>query len=254
MFDMTKTGANISKLRKTSDITQMELADRMGISFQAVSNWERGQSMPDIAKLKELSQIFGVSIDDILDNKRTSEILEKLESDKGDICVSKEEAEELAPILKPEQADRMAAGIHELKADDLAALAPFLSQGFIDEAAARFLDKNSDLNSIMPLVPFVSTDILDSLACKTVEKGAGAGSFTAIMPFLSEKTINDIACRLFQRTKDLTSITAIAPFIDDVTLNEIAAEALEKFGLNALSPIMPFIDPEIVEDYIRKHM
>ena len=51
MFDMQKIGKKISELRKRKNITQMELADQMGISFQAVSNWERGNSMPDISKL-----------------------------------------------------------------------------------------------------------------------------------------------------------------------------------------------------------
>ena len=47
-------------------MTQFELADRLGISYQAVSNWERGNSMPDIAKLPELAEIFGVTVDEIL--------------------------------------------------------------------------------------------------------------------------------------------------------------------------------------------
>lgn len=58
MFDMKNVGFKISELRKQQNMTQMELADRMGISFQAVSNWERGSSMPDISKLPELAQIF----------------------------------------------------------------------------------------------------------------------------------------------------------------------------------------------------
>ena len=74
MFDMRKIGKRIAELRKSKNITQMALADMMGISFQAVSNWERGESMPDISKLGELSEIFGVSIDDILCNKRAAEI------------------------------------------------------------------------------------------------------------------------------------------------------------------------------------
>ncbi len=45
MFDMKKIGKKISTLRKEKNMTQMELADRMGISFQAVSNWERGGSL-----------------------------------------------------------------------------------------------------------------------------------------------------------------------------------------------------------------
>lgn len=44
MFDMQQVGSRISKLRKSIGITQTGLADRLGISFQAVSNWERGVS------------------------------------------------------------------------------------------------------------------------------------------------------------------------------------------------------------------
>lgn len=45
MFDMNQMGANICKFRKSIGITQMDLADKLGISFQAVSNWERGDSL-----------------------------------------------------------------------------------------------------------------------------------------------------------------------------------------------------------------
>ena len=69
MFDMQKIGKKIVSLRKQKNMTQMELADRMGISFQAVSNWERGNSMPDISKLPELAEIFGVSLDELLGEK-----------------------------------------------------------------------------------------------------------------------------------------------------------------------------------------
>ncbi|MBP3636632.1 MAG: helix-turn-helix transcriptional regulator [Clostridia bacterium] len=44
MFDMARIGATIARHRKENNMTQMELADLMGISFQAVSNWERGVS------------------------------------------------------------------------------------------------------------------------------------------------------------------------------------------------------------------
>ena len=45
MFDMKNIGSKMSELRKRNNLTQMELADRMNISFQAVSNWERGGSL-----------------------------------------------------------------------------------------------------------------------------------------------------------------------------------------------------------------
>lgn len=40
MFDMEQVGNNIAKFRKEKNMTQLELADKLGISFQAVSNWE----------------------------------------------------------------------------------------------------------------------------------------------------------------------------------------------------------------------
>ncbi len=42
MLDMERVGVRISQLRKSAGMTQMEMADRLGISFQAISNWERG--------------------------------------------------------------------------------------------------------------------------------------------------------------------------------------------------------------------
>ena len=73
MFSMIETGRRIGKLRKSNNLTQMELADFMGVSYQAVSCWERGVTMPDIAKLPDLSRIFNVKIDDLFyDDKSTN--------------------------------------------------------------------------------------------------------------------------------------------------------------------------------------
>ena len=87
MFDMQKIGRKIAELRKQKSMTQMELADRMNISYQAVSNWERGNTMPDISKLPELAEIFGVSMEEILCDERRAKIVEELAEGKtpGDV-------------------------------------------------------------------------------------------------------------------------------------------------------------------------
>lgn len=54
---------NILNLRKANGLTQEVLADKLGITFQAVSKWENEQSLPDITLLPQLADILGTSID-----------------------------------------------------------------------------------------------------------------------------------------------------------------------------------------------
>ena len=58
-------GKNIAALRKAQGMTQEALAQKLGVTFQAVSKWETGQSCPDITMLPELSDLLGVSIDEL---------------------------------------------------------------------------------------------------------------------------------------------------------------------------------------------
>ena len=62
----TSIGQNIKRLRRERDITQEGLAEFLGITAQAVSGWECDRSLPDIAQLPLLANIFGVTTDEIL--------------------------------------------------------------------------------------------------------------------------------------------------------------------------------------------
>ena len=54
---------NITSLRLNAKLTQSELADRLNYSDKAISKWERGESVPDIAVLKAITDLFGVPLD-----------------------------------------------------------------------------------------------------------------------------------------------------------------------------------------------
>ena len=56
----------IQELRKGKGLSQEQIADVLGVSRQAVSKWESGQSLPEIEKLLSMSELFGVTIDYIL--------------------------------------------------------------------------------------------------------------------------------------------------------------------------------------------
>lgn len=56
-------------LRKKAGLSQESLAEKLNVTRQTVSNWELGQTTPDILQAKELSKIFNVSLDDLTNNK-----------------------------------------------------------------------------------------------------------------------------------------------------------------------------------------
>ena len=57
---------NISSLRRASGLTQERLAEALGVSFAAVSKWERGTADPSTSNLLALAKLFGVPAEDLL--------------------------------------------------------------------------------------------------------------------------------------------------------------------------------------------
>ena len=67
MYDVKPIVAkNIAELRLNAGMTQMELAERLNYSDKAVSKWERGESVPDVSVLYEISRLFGVTVDRLI--------------------------------------------------------------------------------------------------------------------------------------------------------------------------------------------
>ena len=65
-MNMKMFGAQIAALRKGKGMTQNELGHRLGVSFQAVSKWERGETLPDTAILLDLARVLDTTVDHIL--------------------------------------------------------------------------------------------------------------------------------------------------------------------------------------------
>ena len=115
MLDARLIGSYISRLRKEADLTQSELSDRLNVTHQAVSKWERGESLPDIGTLMELAKVFNQSVDQILyggksrsQGKPIDPLVEKIAQkqpedagelvDKGEVDIK--ELVDVAPLLK----------------------------------------------------------------------------------------------------------------------------------------------------------
>ena len=71
---MKKTlGTMIAELRKQHGMTQLELAEKMGVTDKAVSKWERDLSCPDINSIPNLAEILGVSVEELMQVKKEAE-------------------------------------------------------------------------------------------------------------------------------------------------------------------------------------
>lgn len=62
-------GSMVSALRREQGMTQLELAEKMGVTDKAVSKWERDLSFPDVSSIPKLAGIFGVSVDELMQVK-----------------------------------------------------------------------------------------------------------------------------------------------------------------------------------------
>ena len=71
-MDMKQVGGQIAALRRGKGLTQQQLGERLGITFQAVSKWERGETLPDVALLPELAEVLETSVDAILSGGRAA--------------------------------------------------------------------------------------------------------------------------------------------------------------------------------------
>ena len=69
-MDQMKVGKFIAVCRKEANLTQLQLADKLGITDKAVSKWERGITMPDTSIMLELCDILGISVNELLSGEK----------------------------------------------------------------------------------------------------------------------------------------------------------------------------------------
>ena len=284
-FNMDQIGRRISELRKKQNMTQMGLADKLGISFQAVSNWERGNTMPDISKLPELAQIFNVTTDELLGE--TSGLLHS--AAKGELKqymeenpVTMDELAEVAPLLLSNQTDE---GFEKLTQDtplpnlhEIRNILPFISKDLVDELVVKYAD-STEWKSLHEIAPFASRQILEQIADRKAEAGEygvikeclpflaretvvrlaltiyekeGAREVVDFMPFLPQETRQAIAQREYKQI-GMHGLEDLAPFLDRGYLTKLAKEALDKDGIKAISPIAPFLDQEMLTQFVREN-
>ena len=85
-MNQEKIGKFILKLRKEKNMTQQELADKIGVTDRAISKWENGRGMPDLSLMKPLCEELGITINELISGEKLDkkEYKEKSEENKKD--------------------------------------------------------------------------------------------------------------------------------------------------------------------------
>lgn len=235
MFDMNTVAKNIKNARTKKNMTQMNLADEIGVSYQAVSNWERGNSMPDISKLPELCNILDISFEELVGERNTqTEVAEKLMQDEN-ADVTLEEMAQVGQLVKPDKIENKVNETIEkggkISFSALVGLAPFMDRETLSKMAEKIAEVN--LSKLCAIAPFVEKKTLDKIAEQCVKKGTGnVGNIAAIAPFLSKEGIQRIADYLKEQNRS-KELVVIAPFMNKVSFptswSEIVFDENERY-------------------------
>ncbi len=77
-MDQKKIGDFLAKCRKENNLTQAELAEKLGVTEKSISNWENGRNMPDLSLFKNICEILGITINELMSGEKLKSTEENL--------------------------------------------------------------------------------------------------------------------------------------------------------------------------------
>jgi len=204
MFDVMKFGRALSKLRKNADMTQNEVADKLNLSRQAISKYERGESFPDVSVLVLIAELFDVSLDELIGYGNPTEgestILKDAARGSGDIV-----AENIADVVN---------------------LAPLLKPSLLTKLSGRFKAQGLDISSLLVLADYLNDETVSDLM-----ENASFDIFTVdvlekFIPFLNRQSIENIFERVMNGEADWHLLEPLSPYINHSIIEAAVIEGV----------------------------
>ena len=253
MFDTTMIGKKIKQAIIDQNMTQMQLADAMGVSYQAVSNWERGNSMPDISKLADLCAALHLSVNELLGIE--SPAVEKAMAQEE---LTMEELTEVAPVLPPqtvmeqmeakrkEMEQRLQNGLKQIFGQDSdfrKDVAGVVKIAVKSPESKQKKKKKLDLRRIADMAPFLDEGYLDEL----LENAdlSDLDGLDEIAPFLSQETMDKLLERI--SVDDMEMIVEIAPFLSKAALDYMVNRCIVAGRLDDIEELAPYLSEEALD-------
>ena len=246
MFDVDRAARLLKEARIRSNLTQSALADKLGVTYQAVSNWERGHSLPDISNLARLCEILDLDLYALVGATQNQALVDAILSGDGNLRgASAEELASVAALIPPEQ---LMDALREIKTpvrdmETLIELAPFVDGEFLETLGSDVVP--SYIGEVVALSPFVS----DALCARWIGElerredfSLDVGLLSALGPYLSRETMDRLSERVIPDS--LVILDSVAPFLSQEALCRLAGR-LETItpddyliGVSCLTPFL----------------
>ena len=190
-----KFGKALSTLRKEADMTQNEVADRLNLSRQAISKYERGESFPDISVLVMIAELFNVTLDQLINYG---------EPTKGESTILKNVAKGNADII----AENIA---------DVVNLAPLLKPSILTKLSHQFEKQGIDISDIITLAEYLYDESVVKLIEKATFDDINDELLEKFIPMLNHNSKEAIFQKILDGEMDWHFIKALLPYADYIT-------------------------------------
>ena len=227
MIDNRAVGKTIATLRQNRNMTQQQLAATLNVSHQAVSKWENGAALPDVQTLMELTHLFGITVEQLLNNEVPQDRLENRPADDTLQSIGNFFNNIVSGIFQPARKpsddgdtaseddgatdavteDTVEAGCGDGEAEvesveaeakkapidlqNLLQMAPFMTRSAVD---AMLLEHRDELTSadIAKFAPYISRECLEKLI-QNPETEITWETLQRIAPFLKREMVDSLA-------------------------------------------------------------
>ncbi len=263
-------GKTIADYRKAANMTQSEVADQLGVTYQAVSKWERDESLPDITMLPKIADLFHISIDTLLrgsfEMKEEKEVAtarhiieEVTEAEQDETTITIEPTEKQAQDEAPKAAD-IPVDDEMTKSDEhpddafininlgglLEQLAPLMKPNQLDRVVGKLGRMNKKLSSIYP---FLKRERMSELIAKTPLDEL---EIDELLPFLNSAQRDLLIEKIvqYENVPDFLDLDDLYPFLNSAQKTILLSWLLAYDRFDLLDDFMPFSNSEHREKII----
>jgi len=196
MIDNRTVGRTIAALRQNKGMTQQQLAAAMNVSHQAVSKWENGAALPDIQTLVELTQLFGISVEQLLNGEIPGTEEESRPQSFGSFVGSV--LDDLGSVFKgaqktenPTVEETDEPNKKKVSLQEILQMAPFMSKGAVAEMIGNCEQKLTP-SDIARIAPFVDSAYLEKLIAES-DTEISWDTLRRVAPFLKKEMVDAFA-------------------------------------------------------------